>query len=576
LTVSDGTLTSASSFLLTVNGVIDDAIKAATGSTLNATSAWTGAFVPVNPDTATWNATSLAGAMTLGSNLNWAGLIVNDPAGPLTFNGPQTLTLGSAGIDMSASAVNVTLNHPVTLGENQTWNVGAGRTLTASGEISGTRTLTKSGAGSLILSGASTFSGNVTISAGPATITRAVALGTGSKTINVSNGSAGACELHLDGSGGAIALPANLSFNTSRATGNGAIVNDAGNNSIAGPINMIAGGGNTLFTVLGGSLALDGNITSNVTTGRTLQLAGVGSNAVNGIIQDGSGAASVLVQSGTWTFSNANTNTGTTTVSGGTLALSGSLAGPLTVNGGTFAPRGLPATGSALTLNVGGNFQTRINGTTAGTQYDQLAAGGSVTLGGPLDLVAGPGLGAGATFRILNKTSAGAISGTFAGKPEGSAFTDDGYTWIISYLGGDGNDVVLTLATPSQSWRFANFGTTANSGTAADTFDANGDGEINLLEFATGQNPNVAVTAATPLARNGAMLEFNYIRSLAATSDGVTFTVEWSDTLATGSWSNAGVSEQVMGTIGNVQTVKASMASGGNGKRFVHLKVRRP
>jgi autotransporter-associated beta strand protein len=339
---------------------------------------------------------------------------------------------------------------------------------------------------------------------------------------------------------------------------------------------MTGGGGNTLITVLGGSLVLDGNITSNFTSGRTLQLAGTGNNAVNGIIQDGSSAASVSIQSGTWTLSNANTHTGATTVSGGTLALSGSLAGSLTVNGGTFAPRGLPATGSALTLNASGAFQARINGTTAGTQYDQLTAGGSVNLSGPLDVVAGPGLGAGTSFRILNKTSAGAITGTFAGRPEGSAFTDDGYTWIITYVGGDGNDVVLTLATPSQSWRFAYFGTTANGGTAADTFDANVDGESNLLEFATGQNPNAATTAATPLVRNGSMLEFTYARNLAATSDGVTFTVEWSDTLATGPWSNAGVSEQVMGTIGNVQTVKASMASGGNGKRFVHLKVRRP
>ena len=575
LTVSDGTLTSLSSFLLTVTGVSDAAIKAATGSTLNLGTAWTGAFVPVNPDTATWNATSLAGAMTLGADLNWAGLIVNDPAGPLTFNGLHTLTLGGGGINLSTSTVNVTLNHPLAMSANQTWNVGAGRTLTASGEISGPRALTKSGPGALILAGANTFSGNVTISAGPATITQSLGLGTGAKTINVNNGTTGACELHLDGSGGPIALPANMSFNTSRATGNGAIVSDAGNNRIAGPINMISGGGNTLISVLGGSLALDGNITSSSTVARTLVLAGNGSNTINGIIQNGSSAASLTVQSGTWTLSNAHTFSGATTVSGGTLALSGSLVSPLTVNAGTFAPRGTPATSGPLTLNAGGTIQIRINGSTVGTQYDQLTTTGDATLNGALDLIAAPGLAAGSTFRILNKGSAGSVAGTFAGKPEASTFSDDGYTWIISYVGGDGNDVALTLATPAQSWRFTYFGTIANTGTAADTFDANRDGELNFLEFASGQNPNAPTTTATPLVRNGAALEFTYTRSLAALADGVSFTVEWSDTLVAGSWSSSGVSEQILSNNGTVQQVRATVPEG-SGKRFVHLRVARP
>jgi autotransporter-associated beta strand protein len=575
LTVSDGTLTSSSNFLLTVTGVADAAIKAATGSTLNVGSAWTGAFVPVNPDTATWNATSLSGAMTLGADLNWAGLIVNDPAGPLTFNGAHTLTLGSGGINLSSSAVNVTLNHPVAMSANQTWNVGPGRTLTATGEVSGPRTLTKSGPGALILSGANTFSGNLTISAGPATITNATAVGTGAKTINITNGSTGACELHLDGSAGNIVLPASVSLNTSRATGNGAIVNDAGNNTIAGPVNLTVGGGNTLISVLGGSLVLDGNIAPISTSARTLQLAGTGSNTVNGIIQNGSSAASLTVQSGTWSLTNANTFTGAATVSGGTLALSGSLASPLTVTGGTFAPRGIPGVSGALTLNSGSTFQIRINGPTAGTQHDRLNAAGNVTLGGALDVIAGPGLAAGSSFQILRKASVGPVAGTFAGRPEATAFPDDGYTWIVTYAGGDGNDVALTLATASQSWRFTYFGTIANTGTAADSFDANQDGELNFLEFATGQNPNATTVTPTPLLRSGATLKFTYTRSLAAMADGVSFTVEWSDTLGAASWSNVGVADQILNNNGVVQQVEASVPAG-SGKRFVRLRVTRP
>jgi hypothetical protein len=237
----------------------------------------------------------------------------------------------------------------------------------------------------------------------------------------------------------------------------------------------------------------------------------------------------------------------------------------------------MPATGGALTLNAGGTFQARINGSTAGTLYDQLAAGGSVTLGGTLDLVAGPGLGAGASFRILNKTSAGAISGTFAGKPQGSAFTDDGYTWIISYLGGDGNDVVLTTATPAQAWRFACFGTLSNSGAAADTFDANGDGELNLLEFATGQHPNDSSLVALSSVRTATTVEITYTRSLAALADGVIFIVEWSETLAPDSWSVSGVTQAILTDDGTLQSVKATVPAGpAIPARYARLKVISP
>ena len=67
-------------------------------------------------------------------------------------------------------------------------------------------------------------------------------------------------------------------------------------------------------------------------------------------------------------------------------------------------------------------------------------------------------------------------------------------------------------------------------------------------------------------------LDFTYTRSLAAMSDGMTFTVEWTDTLAIGSWSNTGVTEEIINDNGTVQKVKASIPIGNN-RRFVHLKV---
>ncbi len=863
LTTSNGTLVATDTFTLTVTAVSDASIKSATGSALNLASAWVANFVPVNPDTATWNATSLTGAMTLGANLSWAGLIVNDPAAALTFNGTQTLTLGSEGINLSAATVNLTLNHPVILGEDQTWNVGPGRTLSAASRISGSRTLTKAGTGTLVLSGlnataASNYTGTTTINAGTLAISANDPSFTGGLTFGSANASAivgtldlstssttyagaalvrtnnasantvpigsgetltlsGGMTLGYDAAGGSGATDSKLTvtgggsmavngttisigvnqaaqnagyssrgtldvsalaaFNTNVTTfnmgvgstttgvgnvllsntantiqattltvantggnnGNGtstltlgtgtnviradtieigkgkgsspgmvkfasqipgspgtvtiadkagtaaanitvanvngvgtsggaigtldlrghtatvdagtllisrnngasstaasstngtvhfdagvftvAILNMAQKSAVAtgtatatlnvgggsftvntaftlgsqtgsgasvatlnltgGTLNSFAsileGGGNTTskITLDGGTLKLNGNAIGGATPIDTLEFK---SGTVQDVSQINDGTSGLTkTTSGTLTISGTNTYTDTTIVSSGTLVLGGSLTGPLTVNGGTFAPQGLPATASDFALNAGGTFQARINGTTAGAQYDQLAAGGSVTLAGPLDLVAGPGLAPGTSFRILNKTSAGAISGIFFGKPESSVFTDDGYPWIISYLGGDGNDVVLTLATPAQAWRFTHFGTIANSGTAADTFDANGDGEVNLLEFATGQNPHAASLISLSGLRTASALEITYIRSKEPLTGGVIFAVEWSDTLAPNPWSVAGVTQSILTDNGTVQSVKATVPTAAAiPRRFARLKVTSP
>jgi hypothetical protein len=47
----------------------------------------------------------------------------------------------------------------------------------------------------------------------------------------------------------------------------------------------------------------------------------------------------------------------------------------------------------------------------------------------------------------------------------------------------------VSLHTPLQSWRLTHFGTSTNSGNAADLADPDGDGIPNLLEFALGTNP---------------------------------------------------------------------------------------
>jgi autotransporter-associated beta strand protein len=391
----------------------------------------------------------------------------------------------------------------------------------------------------------------------------AVATGTATATLNVGGGS----------------FTVNTAFTLGSQTGSGASV--ATLNLTGGTLNTFAnileGGGNTTskITLDGGTLNLNGNAIGGATPIDTLEFK---SGTVQDVSQINNGTGGLTKTTlGTLTITGTNSYTGATTVSTGTLALSGSLAGPLTVNGGILAPQGLPATASDFALNAGGTFQARVTGSTDGTQYDQFAAGGTVTLAGPLDLAAGPGLAPGTSFRILNKTSAGPVSGTFSGKPESSVFTDDGYPWIISYVGGDGNDVVLTLAAPIQAWRFQYFGTIENSGAAADTFDANGDGEVNLLEFATGQNPHAASLVVLTAIRSASALEITYTRSKEALTGGMIFAVEWSDTLAPNPWSVAGVTQEILTDNGTVQSVKATVPNAAAiPKRFARLKVTSP
>jgi hypothetical protein len=134
---------------------------------------------------------------------------------------------------------------------------------------------------------------------------------------------------------------------------------------------------------------------------------------------------------------------------------------------------------------------------------------------------------------------------------------------------------VLSPDSEIQKWRYENFGTTENTGIAANTFDANFDGETNLLEFATGQNPHANTRAETTVAINGASLEFRYSRSRIAVADGVQFAVRWSDTLAPGSWSSAGVVDVISPDDPGVGDLEERIATvpAGSSRRFAHLEV---
>ena len=129
----------------------------------------------------------------------------------------------------------------------------------------------------------------------------------------------------------------------------------------------------------------------------------------------------------------------------------------MSIPGGTVAPGISPEilnTGN-VTFWIGSTFATEFAGTTVGTGYDQLNVTGTVTLGSATltttALSFSPSVGN--TFTIINNDNTDAVSGTFAGLPEGATITNflgSGLNATITYVGGaGGNDVVITVSTPA-------------------------------------------------------------------------------------------------------------------------------
>ena len=222
--------------------------------------------------------------------------------------------------------------------------------------------LTINGAyGSIVtLTGDNTFLGNVTATGGALRITKLAALGSGNKTINLSKGTNGRAGLYLDGSGHNIALPSGISFVTSNADlANPAILNEAGDNSIAGNFTLTSGGDATRIRVNAGSLMLTGDFVPN-TTDRFLILDGAANGTITGNIND-QNSTNVLglikEGAGTWFLAGTNNYSVSTTVNAGTLLTTTFQTGnaPVTIaDGATFGISARAAGGlfnaSSLTL----------------------------------------------------------------------------------------------------------------------------------------------------------------------------------------------------------------------------------
>jgi hypothetical protein len=105
-----------------------------------------------------------------------------------------------------------------------------------------------------------------------------------------------------------------------------------------------------------------------------------------------------------------------------------------------------------FSLNAGDSLPIELNGPAAATNYDNFIVTGAVSLAdATLNILVGYSPVSGEQFTILDKTSAGPVSGTFLNRAEGAPiFTNNNATvYSITYVGGDGNDIVLAGPPPN-------------------------------------------------------------------------------------------------------------------------------
>ena len=255
-------------------------------------------------------------------------------------------------------------------------------------------------------------------------------------------------------------------------------------------------GGTARVEVFGnGDLDISGHNAPGLTTG-SIQGNGavflgaddltVGTNNLgttfSGLIQDGGsggGTGGSLTKAGTGklTLTKSNTYTGGTTITKGTLLVtnrSGSAtgSGSVQVNAGTLGGTGrisgaatigtattaatlAPGNGARLgaltllnTLTFNSRATCKVNLNSNSATGAQVVATGVTINSGALASIRDLGttkLPSGTAFTIISNTATTAIAGTFSNLADGSTLIVGSNTYHVSYEGGDGNDLTLTV-----------------------------------------------------------------------------------------------------------------------------------
>ena len=354
-------------------------------------------------------------ATVLGANMTIKSLTIADSVNGLGLNDDgYTLTItpasSSAGITLGTGAANSAIAERIALGAAQTWTVtDAGQTLSASNQIRGAFALTKAGAGTLVLSNFSTYTGLTTVAAGSVKLGLSNAIKSGN-ALTVSPTAAGTGTLDLAGFNQTIgtAATSGLTLGGGTTTSAATVTNSSGASTLtlAGTTSALtySATNNPLGATISVATLDMNNATQTFTIGDST--TAVNDLTVSSVIQNGSltkAGAGTMLLSGTNTYSGAttvsagklyvngsNNGVGAVTVSStATLGGTGPIAGAVTVSSGGILSPGTSAgtlnLGAGLTLAAGSIFDWENNTINAlgnaGTNWDVAnVTGGSTTI----------------------------------------------------------------------------------------------------------------------------------------------------------------------------------------------------
>ncbi|MEO8056711.1 MAG: DUF4347 domain-containing protein [Burkholderiales bacterium] len=395
-----------------------------------------------------------------GSTVTTSGEVtLSDPLGDLTLAGTGFNTVtGLVGDLTSSGSGSTTVTAPpadthvlnsgsgavsifAPVGDLDAVNSGSG-SLTVHGAAAAS-TVTTSGAvtiadpaGDITLEGTGTntvtgLSGTATLVAAGSGDTTVSAPGDGASLFNEGSGTLTATgvsgTLHTDGTGAVII----------DAPADGAVIDDAGSGALtvndpAGDISVSNGGGGTAVVnhaaagstvITSGAVTLAdplGSFTLDHADGGVVTVHGLASGATVSLVGDGPVVIDTHLAHGE--------HITVDTTLGGNVQISNTGAGTVDVVGSLSLGHDVP-----LEITLTGNGAT------------SLTASGAVALDNtPLVLELDYTASVGDHITLLSSSGSGAITGTFAGKPEGATFYLQGQLFSISYVGGDGNDIVLS------------------------------------------------------------------------------------------------------------------------------------
>jgi len=336
------------------------------GSVLNTNPVTGGAYWAADPaggGSGTWTsagttwATNTGGAGA-GQTQSSSTLVFANTAGTVTVSGGVTVSNGmtfqTTGYDVQGSAITLAGNSAA----NNSITTDTGVTTAVSSELAGTTGMTKGGAGTLILSGSNSFTGNAVISAGTLQITNDSALGntandlanngtlktttsvaldagrdiSGSGTYDIANGTTLTVNGGINNTATTLANTGTLDLQGATTRSLGSItLNAAGTIDAVGAINAT---GLTAPGVTSGTATINPDIVFTAND-KTLNVGAGGTVELNGALSNGGGTGRIAkTGSGTLILSGANTMggvrvgaAGATPTEGGTVILENSVIG---------------------------------------------------------------------------------------------------------------------------------------------------------------------------------------------------------------------------------------------------------